>query len=57
MDLIFKIFTEEFPDDSMVRTWWSHYCDPGFTPWSRNGDPTSCAMWPKRKRKKKIFQD
>ena len=36
MDLIFKIFTEEFPDDSMVRTWWSHYCDPGFTPWSRN---------------------
>ena len=56
MDLILKIFTEEFPDDSMVRTWYSHCWGSGFTPWSRNRDPTSCAMWPKRKRKKKSFR-
>ena len=43
----------EFPGCPVVRTLCSHFPGPGFNPWSRNWDPTSCVVWPKKKEKEK----
>ena len=34
----------------LITSWSFHLKGPGFSPWSGNRDPTSCIVWPKKKK-------